>query len=54
LGTDTAIGRLRGRLHDFNGIKVLCTYHPAYVLRNPAAKRQVWDDIQILMAEMAK
>ena len=52
LGTDTAIGRLRGRLHDFKGIKVLCTYHPAYVLRNPAAKRQVWDDIQILMAEM--
>ncbi|MGA2620769.1 MAG: uracil-DNA glycosylase [Thermoguttaceae bacterium] len=52
LQTDTPIGRLRGRLHDFHGIKVLCTYHPAYVLRNPPAKRQVWDDIQILMAEM--
>jgi DNA polymerase len=52
LGTDTPIGRLRGRLHDYQGVKVLCTYHPAYVLRNPAAKRQVWDDIQILMAEM--
>jgi DNA polymerase len=37
---------------DFNGMKVICTYHPAYVLRNPAAKRQVWDDIQILMKEM--
>jgi uracil-DNA glycosylase len=52
LGTDTTIGRLRGRIHDFQGMKVLCTYHPAYVLRNPPAKRQVWDDIQILMVEM--
>ncbi len=52
LQTDTPIGRLRGRMHDYRGIKVLCTYHPAYVLRNPPAKRQVWDDIQILMAEM--
>lgn len=54
LGTDTPIGRLRGVIHDFHGIKVVCTYHPAYVLRNPAAKRPVWDDIQMLMAEMAK
>jgi DNA polymerase len=52
LGTDAAIGRLRGRLHDFHGIKVVCTYHPAYLLRNPAAKRFVWDDIKLLMAEM--
>ena len=52
LNVDTPIGKLRGRMIDFNGIKVLCTYHPAYVLRNPPAKRQVWDDIQILMAEM--
>ena len=54
LGTDAPIGRLRGRLHDFHGIKVLCTYHPAYLLRNPAAKRLVWDDIKLLMAEMEK
>jgi DNA polymerase len=52
LQSDAAIGRLRGILHDLNGIKVLCTYHPAYLLRNPAAKKYVWDDIQILMAEM--
>jgi DNA polymerase len=37
---------------DYHGITVMCTYHPAYVLRNPAAKRQVWDDIRILMREM--
>ncbi len=48
----TPIGKLRGRLLDYQGIKVLCTYHPAYVLRNPPAKKQVWEDIQILMAEM--
>lgn len=54
LGTDAAIGRLRGRIHDYQGIKVVCTYHPAYLLRNPQAKRPVWDDIQMLMAEMGK
>ena len=52
LGTDVAIGRLRGRVHDLHGIKVVCTYHPAYLLRNPSAKRFVWDDVQMLMAEM--
>jgi DNA polymerase len=54
LGTDAAIGRLRGRVHDYYGIKVVCTYHPAYLLRNPQAKRAVWDDIQLLMEEMKK
>jgi uracil-DNA glycosylase len=54
LGTDTPIGQLRGRVLDLHGIKVVCTYHPAYVLRNPAAKRPVWDDVQMLMAEMKK
>jgi len=52
LDTAATIGRLRGRLHDYNGIKVLCTYHPAYLLRTPTAKRQVWEDMQRLMAEM--
>jgi len=54
LGVEDAIGRLRGRVHDFHGIRVVCTYHPAYLLRNPSAKRFVWDDIQMLMAEMEK
>ncbi len=52
LETDTTIGRLRGKFHEYQGIKVLCTYHPAYLLRNPPAKRMVWDDMQILMGEM--
>jgi uracil-DNA glycosylase len=52
LGVDTLIGKLRGRMTDFNGMRVLCTYHPSYLLRNPPAKKLVWDDIQILMTEM--
>jgi len=52
LVTDISIGRLRGKFHDFHGIKVVCTYHPAYLLRNPDAKRYTWDDMKMLMAEM--
>jgi len=52
LQTDETIGRLRGRFHDLDGIKVICTYHPAYLLRNPAAKGATWEDMQLLMKEM--
>ena len=52
LNTEDTIGHLRGRVYDYHGIKVVCTYHPAYLLRNPSAKRFVWDDVKVLMAEM--
>jgi DNA polymerase len=52
LETTTPIGRLRGRFHDFQGIKVIATYHPAYLLRNPGAKRSTWDDMKMLMRDM--
>jgi DNA polymerase len=52
LSTDTPIGKLRGSFHDYRGIKVLCTYHPAYLLRNPPAKKHTWEDIKILMQAM--
>ncbi len=52
LETTTPIGRLRGRLHQHGELRVLCTYHPAYLLRNPAAKRDVWEDMKLLMREM--
>jgi len=52
LDSKETIGNLRGTFHDYQGIKVLATYHPAYLLRNPSAKRQVWDDMQILMKDM--
>jgi uracil-DNA glycosylase family 4 len=52
LGSTLSIGKLRGRFHDYGGIPVLCTYHPSYLLRNPAAKRDVWEDMQVLMRRM--
>ncbi len=52
LDTQTAIGRLRGKTHEYRGIKVVCTYHPAYLLRNPSAKQHTWDDMKLLMREM--
>lgn len=52
LETEASIGRLRGRFHDYRGIPVWCTYHPAYLLRNPAAKKDVWEDMKKLMATM--
>ena len=52
LETTTSIGKLRGRFVEYQGIPVLCTYHPAYLLRNPSAKKLVWEDMQLLMAKM--
>ena len=42
----TPIGRLRGEIHSFRGARLVATYHPAYLLRNPPAKRQVWEDLK--------
>lgn len=42
----TTIGSLRGKIHKYEGRKVICTYHPSYLLRNPAAKKEVWNDLQ--------
>jgi DNA polymerase len=49
LGTKEPITRLRGRWHDYHGIPLMPTFHPAYLLRNPADKRLVWEDIQKVM-----
>ncbi len=46
LGTTEGLGKLRGRVLDFEGIPVMVTYHPAALLRNPAWKRPVWEDVQ--------
>jgi uracil-DNA glycosylase family 4 len=56
LGTSQAIGKLRGRFHDYKGIPVMCTYHPAYLLpgRNPQKKREVWEDMKKLLARMGR
>jgi DNA polymerase len=52
LETDTPIGRLRGKLLLYRGIPVVCTYHPAYLLRNPAAKKDTWEDMKLLMRQL--
>jgi DNA polymerase len=52
LETGVAISALRGRFHSYHGISLMPTYHPAYLLRNPAAKKQVWEDMQIIMKEL--
>jgi uracil-DNA glycosylase len=52
LETTETIGRLRGKVHRHGQIKVVCTYHPAYLLRNPSAKKQTWEDMKLLMREM--
>lgn len=52
LKTTQSLGRLRKQFHSYRGSRVLVTYHPAYLLRTPSAKRHVWDDMQMLMKEM--
>jgi len=49
LETGVPISKLKGCFHDYMGIRVLPTYHPAYLLRNPGKKRDVWEDMQKLM-----
>ena len=53
LATDTPISRLRGQFHDRNGVAVMPTFHPSYLLRNPAAKREVWEDMKLVMKRLA-
>lgn len=45
------LGKLRGRFHQYNGIKTMVTYHPAALLRNPNWKRPTWEDVQLLRRE---
>jgi DNA polymerase len=52
LGVEDSISRLRGRFHDYRGTPLMPTYHPAYLLRNPADKRKTWGDIQLVMARL--
>ena len=52
LDTDSSMGRLRGRVWLRDGRKVVCTYHPAYLLRSPGEKKECWKDIQLAMAEL--
>ena len=53
LGSQEPISKLRGNFFSYMGIKLLPTYHPAFLLRNPERKRAVWEDMKKLMKEMA-
>lgn len=54
LSSTLSIGKMRGKLLDYRGIPVVCTYHPAYLLRNPNAKKDVWEDMKKLLAHMGR
>lgn len=50
----TPISRLRGRWREYEGVKLMPTFHPAYLLRSPAEKKPAWDDLQLVMKEFGK
>jgi DNA polymerase len=49
LGVTASMGAMRGRVHERGGRKIVATFHPAYLLRNPADKKECWKDIQVAM-----
>ena len=53
LRTDAPISKLRGTFHDYHGARLLPTFHPAYLLRSPERKRDVWDDMKKVRAVLA-
>jgi DNA polymerase len=52
LDSNETIGRMRGKFFEYGRAKVACTYHPSYLLRNPAAKKEVWKDMKTIMRDM--
>lgn len=56
LDSKLSIGKMRGKFYDYRGIPVLCTFHPAYLLRNntPEPRRQVWEDMKLLLTRMGR
>jgi uracil-DNA glycosylase family 4 len=54
LGRDAPISSLRGRFHDFRGVRVMPTFHPAYLLREPDRKRDTWSDLKQVIAELER
>jgi DNA polymerase len=49
-----SISKLRGKIYSFMDSRMIATYHPAFLLRNPESKRDVWEDMKLLMKEMAE
>jgi len=54
LNTNSSMGSLRGRWHFYEGIALLPTYHPAYLLRSPGQKRLAWEDLKMVMVALVE
>ena len=54
LRTLDPISRLRGRVYNYRGVKLVPTFHPAYLLRNPASKRETWEDMKVVRSLLAQ
>jgi DNA polymerase len=54
LKSDAPISRLRGRLYDYRGVKLIPTFHPSFLLRSPGYKREAWDDLKKALAELGR
>ncbi|HDM37432.1 MAG TPA: uracil-DNA glycosylase, partial [Candidatus Omnitrophica bacterium] len=52
LKEERSISQIRGKFYNFKDIKLMPTYHPAYLLRNPQDKRLVWEDMKKIMREL--
>src|SRR3954452_24205786 len=52
LGVNDSMVNLRGKIYDFHGTKLVATYHPAYLLRDPRQKAEAWKDLQMVMREL--
>ncbi|MCZ6670144.1 MAG: uracil-DNA glycosylase [Acidobacteria bacterium] len=52
LEIQTPISRIRGKFHERHGLLILPTFHPAYLLRNPEKKREVWIDMKVILAKL--
>lgn len=53
LKTTTPMAKMRGQWQTYNGIRFMPTFHPAYLLRNPPAKKEAWEDLQMVITELA-
>lgn len=54
LSVDAPIGALRGKFHERMGLKIMPSFHPAYLLRDPSKKREAWADLQLVMNELVR
>ena len=52
MNPEASMRGLRGEIYEYEGRKVICTYHPSYLLRNPAAKKDVWEDLQPCLRDL--